>query len=447
MKEFKNVRLGATCALLLGLGASTVACADDEVLPSTGGADAADAADGADGAEGASDTAAEAATDAGSDTSTGDADATVQDAADAANPAETGDASDAAKTDGGTAADCLPTTEFAALLQLQDASKCVVGQYSVTGTGLNGLTWGRHGGPLGLDGSSAASPTIVRYQVPATATGTLTLAKQAVSVPSLPTATYWGSQAVDLPFFGWTAIAYTGSGTGFPGELVLVDASANLTRYDVNGLFSMNAVGLSGGRLLYTGLSTIGTTTSTSNVGALYAADACGSASVSPRLLPGADATCKAPQQLGTWKSGSSGPVTKDPNENVFAALITYGADQEIRGFERSTIAHNASPAAGSTIATVAGGGTELAADGTTLFFQPTDNSYVAQDVVAFDYTVDVAAKKINAAAQRSFLKLATAGTAVSLVADGQGRLWVAVAKPGAGATESWVFVLRNKTP
>ena len=39
--------------------------------------------------------------------------------------------------------------------------------------------------------------------------------------------------------------------------------------------------GLTGGRLLYTGLSPIGTTTSMTNTGALYAADACGTATSS----------------------------------------------------------------------------------------------------------------------------------------------------------------------
>jgi hypothetical protein len=440
MNHFKNMRLGATCALVLGLGAWTVGCADDEVLPGVG-ADA--------GSDAAAD-AAEVATDSGADTTVQDAGdaADASDATDSASPGDAADASDAPKTDGGTAADCLPTTEFAAIFQLQDATKCVVGQYTVAGTGLNGLTWGRHGGPLGLDGTTAASPSIVRYQVPATATGTITAAKQALTIPSLPATMYWGSQAVDMPFFGWTAIAYTGNGAGFPGELVLVDGSANLTRYNVNGLFSMNAVGLSGGRMLYTGLSTIGTTASTTNVGALYAADACGTASVTPRLVPGSDATCKAPQQIAAWKSGTSGPVTKDVNENVFAVLETFGAEEEIRGFERSAIAHNAVGTAGNTVATITGGGTEMAADGKTVFFQPTDNAtYAALDVVAVDYTVDSTAKKVTAAAQRSFLKLVTAGTGVSLVADGVGRLWVVVAKPGAGATESWVFVLRDRMP
>jgi hypothetical protein len=439
MNHFKKMQLGATCALVLGLGVSTVGCADDEVLAPVGGTDA--------GSDAKAD-AAEVATDGGADSTVQDA-ADASDVGDSASPGDAADASDAPKTDGGTAADCLPTTDFAALFTLQDTTKCVVGQYTVAGTGLNGLTWGRHGGPLGLDGSTATSPSIVRYQVPATATGTLTVAKQALTIPTLPSTLYWGSQAVDLPFFGWTAIAYTGNGAGFPGELVMVDGSASLTRYNVNGLFSMNAVGLSGGRLLYTGLSAIGTTATTTNVGALYAADACGTATVTPRLVPGGDATCKAPQQLATWKSGTSGPVTKDLNENVFAVLETFGGDEEIRGFERSTIAHNGAATAGNTVATITGGGTEMAADGKTVFFQPTDNAtYAALDVVAVDYTVDSAAKKVTGvAAPRGFLKLVTAGTAVSLVADGVGRLWVVVGKPGAGATESWVFVLRDKMP
>lgn len=430
-----RIRLGIALFTLSALGFAP-GCSDDEVLPDQGDA-AADASD-----------AAEAALDASDAADSADA----NDAADGADTNEAGDAADAgdgAKPDGGSPADCLPSTDLDAVLSLQDATKCVVAQYSVPMVGLNGLTWGRHGGPLGLDGfTSATAPALLRFQIPGTATGAVTIGKQALTPPSLPTPTYWGSQAVDLPFFGWTAIAYTGNGAGFPGELVLVDGAGAFTRYHVNGLLSMNAVGLTGGRLLYTGLSPLSATASSTNVGAFYAADACGAATVSPRLLPGGDASCKAPAQIGTWQAGTSGPVTKDSAENVFAGLQTFGANQEIRGFERSTIARNAGPTAGNAVATLPGGGTELAADGKTLFFQPMDGStFAALDIVAIDYTVDSTAKTITGATPRSFLKLVKAGTSTSLIADGQGRLWVAVAKPGTGATESWLFALRDKTP
>ncbi len=444
--DIKNWKAGATLALMVGLAATVAACSSDTVGPST---DAGSDATGDDAADAASD-AAETSTDSGAATDSGtsaDSDAAT-DSATTADAADGADATDSATADAGSVADCLSSTsDFDAIFTLQDSSKCLVGQYSVAATGLAGLTWGRHGGPLGLDSSTATSPTIVRYQVPAAATGAITTTKQALTPPSLPSTVYWGSQAVDLPFFGWTAIAYTGSGTAFPGELLLTDASSNLTRYDVNGLFDMNAVGLSGGRLLYTGLSPIGTTTSATNTGALYAADACGSASSSPRLVPNGDATCKAPAAISSWQSGSSGPVTKDVAENVFAILMTYGASQELRGFEASTIAHDAAPTAGDTLATLTGGGSELAADGKSLYFQPDDAStYAALDVVAIDYTVNAATKKLTAATPRGFLKLVKAGTAASLVTDTSGRLWVVVAKPGS-TTESWMFVVRSKNP
>jgi hypothetical protein len=426
--------LGALIALLV-LGAAP-GCSDDEVLPDQSDA-AGDAADAADSVIGD-------AADAGDG---GDAaDAVVADAIDGGDAAEAGDG---AKPDAGSPADCLPSTDLETVLTLQDTSKCVVAQYSVPMVGLNGLTWGRHGGPLGIDGyADATKPTLLRFQIPGTTTGAANIAKTVLAPTGLPTPTYWGSQAVDLPFFGWTAIAYTGNGAGFPGELVMVDGAGAFTRYDVNGLLSMNAVGLSGGRLLYTGLSPLATSASSTNVGAFYAADSCGTATVSPRLLPNGDSSCKAPAQVATWQAGTSGPVTKDASENVFAGLQTFGTSQEIRGFERSTIAHNAAPTAGNAVATIAGGGTELAADGKTLFFQPMDfTSFAAQDVVAIDYTVDASAKKITGATPRSFLKLVKAGTSVSLIADAQGRLWVAVPKAGTGATESWFFVLRDKTP
>jgi hypothetical protein len=430
MEKFEKRGLATTLAVIVGLGGALVACSGKENVTPTldaGGdasAETSTEAGGDSASDAAGDTASEASSDAG-------------DAADATDATET-------SVDAGSPADCLPTTDFATIFTLQDANKCVVGQYSVAATGLTALTWGRHGGPLGFDGTT--TPTIVRYQVPGTATGSATAQKQTVTVPGLPTTSYWGSQAVDLPFFGWTAIAYTGNGVGFPGELVLVDGTGGLTRYDVNGLFAMSAVGLSGGRILYTGLSTIGTAPTTMNQGALYAADACGTASVSPRLVPNGDTTCTAPSSVASWQAGTSGPVTKDPSENLFAILDTYMGNQEIRGFERSKVAHGAPPTPGDTVATMTGGGTELAGDGKSLFFQPTDASYTALDVIAIDYTVDTTQKKITAAAPRTLLKLVNAGTSVSLVVDDAKRLWVAVAKSGS-TTESWLFVLRDKNP
>jgi hypothetical protein len=352
--------------------------------------------------------------------------------------------------DGGTPADCLSSTVMDAYFSLPAGTKkCLVAQYDIAATGLASLTWGRHGGPLGFNGS--AGPTLVRYEVPGTATGALTIKKTALTVPGVPSGAYWGSQALDVPFFNWTAFSYSGTGAGFPGELVLADSSGTLTRYNVNGFFAMGAISLSstsGGRIVYTGLSPVSATATTTNEGALYAADSCGAVSVSPRLLPAGDTSCKAPIKVGTWTSGSSGPVTVDAAENLFVVLSKFGGAQELRGFERSTVARGAAPSGGNTLVSIDKNYfSELAADGKTVFYQPNDAStYSALDVESRDYTVDLPSKTVTpATASIKFLTLKTPGTAVALLVDSSKRLWVIV--PASSGTASIAFVLRDKSP
>ncbi|MEO7093056.1 MAG: hypothetical protein ABI175_07395, partial [Polyangiales bacterium] len=348
-----------------------------------------------------------------------------------------------ASVDAGTAADCLPTTGATGLdafFTLNDASKCVVAQYTVEATFLSSLTWGRHRGPLGFDGSDVSAPKLVRYKLPATATGALVRETTAVTVTSIPAGVFFGSQALDLPFFGWTAISYSGSGAGFPGELLLIGDTTHAidARYHVNGFFSESATAMatSGGRLLYSGLSVIGSAPSATSAGGLYAADSCGTAASSPRLLPSGDATCKDPIQVGTWESGSSGPVATDPNENVFAVLSSFGGNQELRGFERAAIARGAPATPGTKIFSTTGDTGELVADGKIVVWQPNESLSVAPyskalDVQAIDYTVDAGAKTVTASgAARAFLTLKTEGTSVALLLDDAHRIWVGVTNP-----------------
>jgi hypothetical protein len=365
-------------------------------------------------------------------------------------------------TDAGTPADCLPTTGatgLEAFFTLNDTSRCVVAQYSVAATYLSSLTWGRHGGPLGFDGSTATAPKLVRYKVPAEATGSLAIEESTLTVSAIPAGVFFGSQALDLPFFNWTAISYTGTGTANAGELLLIDASSSIaTRYHVNGFFSETATAMatSGGRLLYTGLSPISATASTTSAGGLYAADSCGSLGGSPRLLPGADATCKAPSKIATWEGGSSGPVATDPNDNVFAILSTFGGNQELRGFERTAIARGTDPTTGTKIFSTPGYTGEMAADGKIVVWQPNEVLSAAPwskplDVQAIDYTVDATAKTVTpTGSARAFLTLKTPGTSVAIMRDDKRRIWIGVTNPpegSGGSTTSTFFVLRTKTP
>lgn len=353
-----------------------------------------------------------------------------------------------------SAADCLASSGSSAFFTISDASKCVVAVYTVPTPSLSSLTWGRHGGPLGF--SAGATLDIVRYAVPNAATGALTPTNTPVTVSNVPNGAFWGSQALDFPFFPtlkWTAIAYTGSGAGFPGEIILVnDTGAVQTRYNVNGFFAETAVATNGGRLLYTGLSPLMSTPASTNMGGLYAADTCGTAASNPRLLPNGDATCMAPFKVSTWQAGSSGPVAVDASGNVFAILSTFGGNQELRGFEHDTVARGAAAVAGTPLFSMTGYTTELAADGKAAYFQSNDpNTYTPLDVQRVTYTVDANAKTITGGgAPATFLTMAKAGTAVALLVDDQSRLWVGVTNPGVGdaaATTSTFFVIRDKNP
>lgn len=382
---------------------------------------------------------ARTASDSGATGDSGDSGSVVDD---------TGPAIDTAPPeDAGTEKDCLAMSGAEAFFTLEDGAKCVVAKYDVASGSLGALTWGRHNGPLGFAGG--AIPSLLRYEVPSTATGALTIKKTDVAVPDVPMGVFWGGAAYDLPFFGWTAISYTGSGAGFPGEVILTNAAGALTRYHANGFYSAAVVGnTAGGRLIHTSVGPVSAMKTADNAGGLYAADSCPPA----RLVPSGDAACTAPQKLATWEAGSSGPVTADPDENVFAILSKFGGKQELRGFAKSTISRGSKPTDGSTIFSDDQYTSDLVADGRALYWQPNDaKTFSAVDVMTVGYAVDTAAKKITAVgAPKTFLKMKTPGTSVSLIRDNQRRIWVAVATPAtgdAGPTSSVIFVLRAKQP
>lgn len=361
---------------------------------------------------------------------------------------DTGMAVDTAEpNDAGTEKDCLATSGAESFFTLEDATKCVVGKYDIASGAVGTLTWGRHNGPLGFSGGP--TPAIVRYEVPATATGALGIKKTDVPVTGVPMGVFWGSAAYDLPFFGWTAISYTGSGAGFPGELILVSTAGALTRYHVNGFYAAAVVGsMSAGRVIHTSLGPVSATRSMDNAGGLYAADSC----PPQRLMPDGDPMCASPQKLATWEAGSSGPVTADPDDNVFAILSKFGGKQELRGFHKSAIARGGKPIDGTMIFSDDQYTSDLVADGSALYWQPNDaKTFSAVDVMTIGYSVDTAGKKITpSGAAKTFLKMKTPGSPVALVRDNQRRIWVSVAQPAtgdAGPTSSVIFVLRAKTP
>jgi hypothetical protein len=340
-----------------------------------------------------------------------------------------------------------PST-YADLLTVASTNLCVVAIYDAeVDLGYSmAPTWGRHGGPMTADLGANGDVEVTRWELPAAPTGELTRMTTKIPV-GVPMTAFPGAQAIDAPFFNWTAVSWAGAFPSIEGEVVLTDGAAIEARYDVQSLFSGVAIGdASGqGRFLYTALSPL--EDPTVGKSALYAADSCGTKAMSPRLLPEGDASCGPPIKVAAW-GDSSGPIAADRDGNVFAVLSSFGSgDQEARGFAATVIKRGAPPVAGDTLLKLPGYGMSLAAlaphEGWPglLAFQPSDMSG-ALDVVGLEYSVTGGAIKPEGSAG-TLLKLAKPGTSVALISDDQDRLWAGC--PESGRTR--YLVLARVTP
>ncbi|MFT3775618.1 MAG: hypothetical protein QM820_60500 [Minicystis sp.] len=339
---------------------------------------------------------------------------------------------------------CLDGATFADLFTIADASFCAVALYEADeDVGFQAPTWGTHGGPLWfVPDASGGGVTLERWSVPAGSTGKLT--KQTTHVGTqIPDGAYAGGQAIDLPFFGWTAISWTGAFPDTVGEVIMIEGSAVDRTYAVNGAYSVAGVGdATAGRLLYTALSPIGAPTT--DVNGFYAADACDM----PKPDLGAGTGCQAPAEIAAW-GDSSGPVAVDKDGNAFVVLASFGTgDQEARGFAAGEVARGAKATAGASLFTLPAFGSSLAAitpkNGKpgSLVFQPFDMNATPLDVIAQAYTVSS-----SVAAQGTPAKLlsmpANGAVSLALMTDDADRLWVAA----SGDKKTTFVVLDRKTP
>lgn len=343
---------------------------------------------------------------------------------------------------------CLDPSTHAGMFQIKDASLCVVAFYEVDGKPEGSPTWGRHGGPLTVSPvGTTGAVKITRWTPPAGATGKLTAASMDVAA-AIPASAYVGSQAIDLPFFDWTAISYTGNFPDTAGEVILLDGAKVAARYPVNGFFAGAAVGGEGalGRLLYTGLSPLGD--AAEGAKGLYAADACGAPGAMPRLLPEGDASCAAPLAVTSFKE-FSGPVTVDRLGNAFVVLSSFkDGDQEARGIAAEKIARGAGPTAGDSLFTLPGYSGSLAAlapdaaSAGILAFQSFAPD--ALDVVGQKYRVEGGVVQAEGAPAPLF-SLTIPGTALSFFNDDQDRIWIA--DPMAAGGVAFAVVARAPKP
>ncbi|WP_437807978.1 hypothetical protein [Sorangium sp. So ce1078] len=334
---------------------------------------------------------------------------------------------------GGSGAGCVDARSHDALFSLIDPAWCAVAVYTTDEEiGFASVTWGRHGGPMFARSDAEGAVEIVRLTPPEGADGRLAAARATVDA-GIPDGAFLGGQAVDLPFFDWTAISWTGAFPDTLGELLLIEDRAVATRYEVNGFFAAAAVE---GRLLHTGLSPVGDPDARTN--GLYAADRCGAAGQDARLAPEGDASCAEPAAVAAW-GDSSGPVAADRRGNVFAVLPSAGGEQQARGFAAGAIARGAGPAEGDVLFSLPGSGMSLAAlapeQGAPglLVFQPNDPAtYEALAPIAVAFSDDGGRVRADGS-PASLIELATAGTSLSLLADEANRLWIGGPLPSGG--------------
>ncbi len=326
---------------------------------------------------------------------------------------------------GGATGACLDPSTFSSSFTIADASFCAVAVYTAPeAIGYQVPTWGSHGGPLVVQQGTGTGVTLERWTAPTGTTGTMTVQTTPVAA-ALPATTFLGAQALDLPFFGWTAISWTNPFPDSTGQFELIASGAIATSYTVNGPYGAAAVAASSlGRLLYTGLSPLGAPTT--SVAGLYAADACSS----PAQALGTGTDCSPSALVDAW-GDSTGPVVTDSTGDVFAVLPTVAAQtQEARGFLASSVARGAAATAGVSLFTMAGSSVALAALAPSaahpglVILQPADLTYTPLDVVAQKFTTG---SSLVATGTPTKLLTVAPGQGLSFLVDGTERLWVAV--------------------
>jgi hypothetical protein len=352
---------------------------------------------------------------------------------------------------GGVAGACLDPSMFSASFTIVDSTFCAVALYTASESlGSQAPTWGSHGGPLvvqaaatGTAGTSGTGVTLERWTAPPASTGAMTV--QITSIASaLPTGTFLGAQALDLPFFGWTAISWANPFPDTTGQFEMLANGAIVTSYDVNGPFGVTAVPAASslGRLLYSGLSPLGMDTTTTN--ALYGADACSS----PAQALGTGTGCSASAAVAAW-GDSSGPVVADSNGDVFAVLNSFAAHtQEARGFLASSVARGSAATAGVTLFTLPGFSGSLAAlsptatDPGLVVLQPFDStSFDALTVIEQKFTTSSSGLTAQGTATSLLTVPAGQMQGVALLVDGAQRLWVGL----SGASSTTYVVLARQ--
>ncbi len=179
---------------------------------------------------------------------------------------------------GGGAVTCLDPSMFSSSFAIADSTFCAVAIYTAPeAIGFQAPTWGAHWTDLWScrQRRTGTGVTLERWTAPAGNTGAMTVQTTPVA-SALPATAFLGAQALDLPFYGWTAISWTNAFPDSTGEFEMIARGAVAATFTANGPYSAGAVlgrGVAGKVPLLEALSPLGMPTTDSN--GLYAADAC----------------------------------------------------------------------------------------------------------------------------------------------------------------------------
>lgn len=358
----------------------------------------------------------------------------------ASTDASSGSTSSSTGGMGGTggAGPCLTGTPAASYFSVETSDLCVVARYDAAALDLSAPyaspTWGSHGGPLTTAPTqmgTTANLAIARWSVSGS---TLTKAETTSALSPVTNPAFFTGELLELPF-GTSFIGWQGTDFMNDGGAFLTSDTTQQKAFTALGVFSFGFVGPSADnyvRVVYSGLSALDGPTTPS--AALYAADLHSDGSF---VVPSA--------AIATWGT-ASGPVAADAAGNVIA-VQSSGPSQEMRGFASQLIKPLATPTAGKTLLTTTGFGSELAAVAPTAtlpglaLLQPQVGAGVGQDVLLVRYTSD-GTTLAETGASVPLLKLAVAGTNLTLMTDPDGRVWVGAKNTDGGATGTVFFVL-----
>lgn len=360
---------------------------------------------------------------------------------------------DAAASDASDAGSVRPAPVFLSPGAYEDAVVIdpnlpfgVVARFSVDGDVI-GARWGNHGGPMvttqvyTAPDASAPAPGVIRYTVPAGATGAST-SKNVVftKATGLPTTFFYGADGmVDLPFGNFAVLTYTGSGAGFPGEALLYskDYDRVVARAKSNGVYS--AVGAGTKTFVYSALSPFASAATTSTDNGLYASELCNQELV-------ASGACKAPAKLFGW-TGNSGPVAVDRLGNAFVGASLSGGDA-IYGAAASEVA-NVAAATRVELVTVTSLGTSslaaIAPEGTAPGFvvAKTYDGTTPSPAYAQAYTSGATLQKQGSVIAEA-VKAGPSAEGFSVFSSSLGDLWIAVDLKSGSPKHAFVQLRRK---